>query len=478
MHATFAQTEGFANLVEKRITAAAGPMEGPGARLTSGAEIDYITLSREMGSYGEEIGQIIAELMDWGVYDKKVLNFMADSFGVDADLLKTVDERTRSWIEDTLSLFMTNKQGHIDQLAYYKHLIEALLLTAKHGRAVIIGRAAGHVLPRERGLSVRITAPFEIRSQRYADRHDMSIEHARAVVSQADERQRKFVKGFLDKDAFNMQYFDIVCNTEKFSPDAAAKLIWRTFDQRIASKEQQARTNSERQDVRRFIEQQIAKWKLSRKQQQDPQRQARLMDGATVDYITVGRQIGSGGEEIAEMLAKWMHWECYDKKILDYMAKDMAVHVQALESVDEKRVGWIKERFGAMAGAPGQIKPESYHQQLAETLMVIAEHGRAVIVGRAAGAVLPRERGLSVFITAPFEVRCRRYAQQHEIEIEQARTIVKRVDNQQSGFFKDFLGQDIHDPNHYDLMCNTEKLEIESVAKIIWRAFDQRVLSG
>ena len=110
-------------------------------------------------------------------------------------------------------------------------------------------------------------------------------------------------------------------------------------------------------------------------------------------------------------------------------------------------------------------------------LLVIAKHGNAVIVGRAAGQVLPRDKGLCVRITAPLPFRCQRYAQTNNITLAEATAIVKKTDKDKARFVKNFASKDLADARDYDLVCNTEKLSPASVAKLIWRAFDERIVS-
>ena len=214
------------------------------AHLTSGAEIDYITISREAGSGGEKIAQILADLMKWQLYDKGILDYMSENMQVHKSILESVDERTIGWIEDWLAPIFTKKAtDHVDQLSYYRHLVKVLLVIAKHGNAVIVGRAAGQVLPRDKGLSVRVTAPFELRCKRYAEEQGISLSDATAIVKKADKEQIKFVKNFANKDISEPKDYDIVCNTEKLNPTSVARLIWRAFDERIITVKEQADTS-------------------------------------------------------------------------------------------------------------------------------------------------------------------------------------------------------------------------------------------
>ena len=80
-------------------------------------------------------------------------------------------------------------------------------------------------------------------------------------------------------------------------------------------------------------------------------------------------------------------------------------------------------------------------------------------------------------MTAPFELRCKRYAMGNNIGIEKARSIVEKADKEQNRFVKNFSDKDISDSKYYDVVCSTEKLSPVSVAKLISRALDQRVAS-
>ena len=95
-----------------------------------------------------------------------------------------------------------------------------------------MGRAAGLLLPREQGLSVRVTAPFKLRCECYAEENEISVKEAKSVVEKSDRGRQRFVKEMLNEDIFDCRHYDIVMNTEKLTPTSVAKLIWRALDQR------------------------------------------------------------------------------------------------------------------------------------------------------------------------------------------------------------------------------------------------------
>ncbi|KPK75766.1 MAG: hypothetical protein AMJ79_09765, partial [Phycisphaerae bacterium SM23_30] len=227
-------------------------------------------------------------------------------------------------------------------------------------------------------------------------------------------------------------------------------------------------------EIERIIERQMRQWEIGLSEQAKRQKPAPPAAGKKrIDYITISRELGSGGEQIAQILSKQLGWQVYDKEILDHMAEDMHVHKSVVESVDERTIGWIEDWLGPIFTdkSVGQL---SYYRHLARVLLVISRHGRAIIIGRAAGLLLPRANGLSVRVTAPLELRCRRYAQDNNLSLAAARSVVEKKDRAQKAFVRDMLNQDLCDCRHYDIVINTEKFQPESAAKLIWRAFDQR----
>jgi cytidylate kinase len=194
------------------------------------AEIDYITISREPASGGEEVASILADLLTWQVYDKNILDYMADNMNVHKEVVESVDENASVWMGNWLqSLFKDRPEKQSD---YCRHLVNVLLIIARHKKAIILGRAAGLVLPHDNGISVRVTAPYELRCERWAKEKNIPLNDALAEVKKIDQAQKAFVKSFLDEDIDDPKHYDIMCSTEKLSPTSVAKLIWRTLDQR------------------------------------------------------------------------------------------------------------------------------------------------------------------------------------------------------------------------------------------------------
>ncbi len=230
--------------------------------------------------------------------------------------------------------------------------------------------------------------------------------------------------------------------------------------------------------VGQVVEALVKHWEEVRTREPDESKRIHLVNhnDFTIDYVSLSRQYGSGGRAIADELAGLMGWQVYDKTILNYMSENMQVHKDLLKTVDEKTLSWTQEWFGKYF-SKNIVDPEEYHKHLTEVLMIILSHGQAIIMGRGAGFILPRERGLNVRILAPFEQRVETIAKREELSVEEAAAKISKIDKEQKAFVKNMCGKDIDGCDEYDFICSTERIGPEAVAKLIWRVLEQRHLS-
>ena len=224
------------------------------------------------------------------------------------------------------------------------------------------------------------------------------------------------------------------------------------------------------------VESQMRRWELTQSEKAKSEQRA-LIAGREIHYITISREVGSGGGEVSRVLSELMNWQLYDKEVLNYMAENMNVHKSVIEHLDKRQNTWIEEVFGPLF-SDRHVPQMTYYRHLIRVFFAIAQNENAIIVGRGAGQILPREAGMAVRITAPFDLRCERFAKKEEISLKEAKDFITKNDNAQKTFFKSFLNSDIADASLYDIVFNTENMQADSVAKLIWRALDQRKKSS
>lgn len=146
-----------------------------------------IALSREAGTYGAAIARAVADRLGWPMYDRELLQRIADDLGVHHALVESVDEGRMSWLSDYLEGF--SRHPGVSQYAYMHRLLKTLLSLAAHGHCVIVGRGATMALPAATTLRVRMMAPLEYRIEAVRREHGISKEEAARRV-EATDRER------------------------------------------------------------------------------------------------------------------------------------------------------------------------------------------------------------------------------------------------------------------------------------------------
>lgn len=182
-----------------------------------------IALSRETGTSGTLVAREIGERLGWAVYDRELLERVAEEMGLRARLLESVDEKRKSWLQECLEAFTSAPAA--SKSAYVRHLVETLLSLAAHGECVIVGRGAAQVLPVATTLRVRLVGPVEHRLATIRQQLGMSAEEATRWVAQTDEERVRFVKDYFQKDPTDPGRYDLVLNTSRFSVAECAALV-------------------------------------------------------------------------------------------------------------------------------------------------------------------------------------------------------------------------------------------------------------
>ena len=110
-----------------------------------------IAISREAGSPGAEVAQEIGKRIDWPVYDREILDLIAERTVLRSELLESIDEHDRPWLVEALTSL--SNPGEISSAGYFHHLTRVLGALSSHGRCIIVGRGATALLsPARQGL--------------------------------------------------------------------------------------------------------------------------------------------------------------------------------------------------------------------------------------------------------------------------------------------------------------------------------------
>jgi cytidylate kinase len=188
-----------------------------------------IALTGQYGALGNEIGARVAEKSGFHLYDREIIEMVAQRAHTDPHLVERFEERESTFLRSLVDQFLTVDQAQISNAEYFQRLTEVVGLVGHQGEAVILGRAANIILGPKCALRVRCIAPRELRIDRNMKRLGVSRAQAETATDHENERRIRWVRTTVCKDATDPALYDIMLNTEHLSVDQAADLILAAF---------------------------------------------------------------------------------------------------------------------------------------------------------------------------------------------------------------------------------------------------------
>jgi cytidylate kinase len=183
-------------------------------------------------------------------------------------------------------------------------------------------------------------------------------------------------------------------------------------------------------------------------------------------YITLSREEGAGGSEIAELVGQMLDWQVLDANILDRISERYHLPKSMLELVDETRSDWAFDLLGPWID-PHVISHEKYVVHMGRIIVAAARHGNVVLVGRGAQFLLPRDQGLSVRIVAPEKYRVEVLMQRLGVDRARAKHEMHVIDQGRRDFVLRYFRHDVADPHLYDLVLNVADFGPQAAAELI-----------
>jgi cytidylate kinase len=196
--------------------------------------------------------------------------------------------------------------------------------------------------------------------------------------------------------------------------------------------------------------------------------------------VTIRGQLGSGAPEIGKLIAEKLHADYVDREII----AEVAARLQRQEEeVIEKEMppssflGRVAEALGhSGVGFEGAYLPLwqmplddiGYLETLESVVKKLAQNQPLVIQGRGSQFILKGYPGaFHVFIVAPIELRVKRVMESLKVTQEAAKREITRFDNSRREFIRRYFHVEREEPEHYDLVINTEHFSFEAGASIL-----------
>ncbi|HVN21459.1 MAG TPA: cytidylate kinase-like family protein [Dongiaceae bacterium] len=196
-----------------------------------------------------------------------------------------------------------------------------------------------------------------------------------------------------------------------------------------------------------------------------------------VRIITVEREYGSGGGEIAKALADRLGWKLWDQALTNAIARELNCEGKVVQEHEEKRDPLYYRLLKSFMRGSYEGSQNAHHVKMADTDCIrevtesvvkrAAKSGHCVIVGRGSAYYLQNRRDtFHVFVYAPIKDKVRRLRGRGKSESDAAH-LAETVDQERAAFIKEYFGVEWPDRSKFHLMLNSTLGETKAVDIIL-----------
>jgi CMP/dCMP kinase len=197
--------------------------------------------------------------------------------------------------------------------------------------------------------------------------------------------------------------------------------------------------------------------------------------------ITISRQYGAGGSEVARRVAAALGWRVVDNELVEQVAVRAGLQPEDVAELEERVPTFVERLARTLAAATPELFPptpgghgcspleEADLVRITETVVAeIAEQGRVVMVGRSAPAVLERRAdAVHVKLVASRSYRVDVASLRLHVPHAKAAEILDNTDKMRSRYNREYYHRDWNDPINYHMVLNTESLGIDGAVDVI-----------
>ena len=191
-------------------------------------------------------------------------------------------------------------------------------------------------------------------------------------------------------------------------------------------------------------------------------------------FITIGRQLGSGGKRIGSQLSERLGIPCYDKELIQLASQESGLGREFFEKIDEKSsFSFLGKYFGFRSGFMGYEETnylcnETLFKIQSDIIRELAEKESGIFIGRCADYILRDFPDcMKVFITADRKDRIRQIMQDEELTEKEAQIRIEQCDKKRSSYYNYYSNKVWGMASSYDLCFNSSFLSIDEITGLI-----------
>jgi len=220
-------------------------------------------------------------------------------------------------------------------------------------------------------------------------------------------------------------------------------------------------TTGHHRSIAQIVDEQSRRWELARTE--------RPAEGPRRPVVTVSRQYGSLGHDVAQRIAEKLQLDLFDRELIHEIAESTHLSERVVSALDEKARELLTDWMTALA-TNAYLSPAGYIYHLTRVVGAIAHHGGAVIVGRGAHLILDPGKALRVLVVAPLDTRVQTVMQREGLSEREARRGVNQVEADRKAFLMKHFHAESDDPARFDLVVNTSLLGVGGASEAVGAA--------
>ncbi len=198
-----------------------------------------ITISRQFGTGGHEIGKELARRLDVKLLDKQILNAVASRMKTVEDAVEKIELRNPLWRDDFTNFYRTymmhaeyngmekDKTSH----ALFRAQADVIRCIAEEESCIIIGRCGFDIFAdHPNALKIFIHSSMDCRKRRIAEKYDISEQDAAAMIVDNDFSRELYTKTFTGRDWCDARNYDISLDVRSFGVNGAVNFLMNCIE--------------------------------------------------------------------------------------------------------------------------------------------------------------------------------------------------------------------------------------------------------
>lgn len=175
-----------------------------------------ITIEPDSGSLTKEIANTLAELIRWHVFDKEIVEHIAQNAHVKEEIVREMDEKSRNLVHEEIGRFLKllMKEDSFGEFEYHQALLKTLVSLESKGEVILVGHGCAFAFDDPSRLRIRITASPEIRIERLCKRLNEPADKVREQILKRDQKAKELIQLHFGRNRDDLSSYDLVLNTD------------------------------------------------------------------------------------------------------------------------------------------------------------------------------------------------------------------------------------------------------------------------